>query len=115
MKRLLAMAALPVLIVGIVVASGCTTTTKIADIKNNASYWTGKDVTVKGEVGDSFWIALLTKGAYQINDGSASIWVVTGQQPPEKGAEVTVSGKVENAISVGDQALGTVVAEAKRK
>ena len=98
----------------VALSSGCAFTTDIADIKADPSQYEGKEVAIKGTVSNSFWLALLTKGAYQVTDDTGSIWVVTSHTPPDKDAEVRVKGTVESAITIGDRSLGTVVIEEKR-
>jgi hypothetical protein len=108
-----------IFVIGVILAliaplSGCSNADKIADIKANPSQYEGKTVSIKGYVGNTFWVALASRGAYEVDDGSASIWVVTSQQPPEKGAQVSVRGTVSPAFQLGDRTLGTVVNETKR-
>ena len=98
----------------VVLSNGCAFTADIGDIKANPSQYEGKTVTVKGTVSNSFWLALLTKGAYQLTDDTGSIWVVCGHTPPEKNDEVMVKGTIESAITIGEHSLGTVIAEETR-
>ena len=98
----------------VALSTGCAFTTDIADIKADPSQYEGKTVTIKGTASNSFWLALLTKGAYQLTDDTGSIWVVTSHTPPDKDAKARVKGTVESTITIGDRSLGTVVIEGKR-
>ena len=111
MKKVVTVSLLLVLMLTAVLSSGCATTTNIGDIKANPSQYKGEEVTVKGTVGNSFWLALLSKGAYEISDDTGSIWVVCEHTPPEKNDEVKIKGTVEEAIRVGEHTLGTVIIE----
>jgi len=94
--------------------SGCTNVNKISDITSNSAQYNGKAVNISGYVGNTLWNDLTSRGAYQVNDGSGNIWVVTSKEPPAKGAKVNVTGTVSPAFTFGDQSLGTVVNETKR-
>ncbi len=56
------------------------------------------DVTVVGVVTES--ASLLGHGAYQVDDGTGRIWVVSGKGTPRKGARVAVRGKIRDVIDV---------------
>ena len=108
-----------IFLVGIILAMslsipGCTKTTKTGDITANSAQYDGKTVTISGYVEETIWNALTSRGAYQVNDGSGNIWVVTSKNPPAKGVKVSVTGSVSPAFTLGDRTLGTVVNETKR-
>jgi cytochrome c-type biogenesis protein CcmE len=111
-----------VIVAGIILAmtlciSGCSKTnnvTEISDIIANSAQYNGKTVNISGYVGDTLWNDLTSRGAYQVNDGSGNIWVVTSKDPPAKGVKVSVTGTVSPAFTLGDRTLGTVVNETKR-
>ncbi|MFC1894115.1 hypothetical protein ACFLYR_08935 [Chloroflexota bacterium] len=92
---------------------GCSST-KIGDILDNASQFEGKEVSIKGTVGETIWFGLLERGGYQLGDGTGNIWIITNQPPPEKGKSISVKGTVKSAFSLGGQSFGTVISESKR-
>ena len=98
----------------IVPISGCSNVTEIGDIIANPLQFEGKEVNVRGYVGDTIWLGILNKGSYQIGDGSDTIWVVTNQPPPQKGVEISVTGTITTAFKLGDISLGTVINETRR-
>lgn len=114
MKRLYPILVIGVILVMVLPVSGCSKIDKIADIMANPSLYESKTVNIKGYVGNTLWVALTSRGAYQVDDGSGNIWVVTSQQPPEKGVQVSLTGTVSPAFKLGDRTLGTVVNETKR-
>ena len=114
MKKVAMVFLLLVLISTAVLSGGCTTASHIGDITANPSQYEGKEVTVEGIVSNSFWLALLTKGAYRLTDDTGSIWVVCNSTPPEMDEEVRVKGTVERAVSIGERSLGTVIMEESR-
>ena len=108
-----------ILTIGIILAmilplTGCSRTDQIADIKANPSQYEGRTVNIEGYVSNTLWIALAGRGAYQVDDGSGSIWVVTGQQPPEKGTQIAATGTVSPGFELGGSGLGTVINETRR-
>ena len=115
MKRVLSVIVLSALILLALTTIGCGRATRIGDILANTSQYEGKDLTIMGTVGETAWFALLGKGAYQLGDGSGTIWVVTTQPPPQKGLSISASGKVQSAFSLGGQSYGTVLVETQRK
>lgn len=94
-------------------SSGCSST-KIGDILDSTSQFEGKEVTIKGTVGDTVWFGLLERGGYQLGDGTGNIWIITNQPPPEKGKSVSVKGTVQSAFSLGGRSFGTIISESKR-
>ncbi len=103
-----------VMFISTVPLSGCSSTTRVGDILANPSKYEGKQVGVKGYVGDTLWFAILKKGAYQIGDGSGTIWVVTTQPPPQKGVEISAQGSVSSALKLENMTFGTVITESQR-
>ncbi|MDD5289538.1 MAG: hypothetical protein PHY28_10565 [Dehalococcoidales bacterium] len=97
-----------------ILLAGCSSPTKIGDILANPTEFEGKQVTVKGYVGDTIWLGVLKKGGYQIGDDSGTIWVVTEEPPPQKGVKISTKGDVSPAFELGDMALGTVINETER-
>ena len=114
MKKAMTVSLLLGLISTVVLSSGCIGTTNIGTITANPSQYEGKEVTVKGTVSNSLWLALLTRGAYRLTDDTGSIWVVCNHTPPEKNDEVKVKGTVEKAVTIGEHSLGTVITESNR-
>jgi hypothetical protein len=96
-------------------AAGCIGATKISNIKADSAKFEGKTVTIKGTVAESIWLNLANKGTYQVGDGSDTIWVISTQPPPAKGASVTTEGTVNSAVTILGQSYGTVINETKRK
>ena len=114
MKQVLSIIALSVLILLVFTTIGCSRATRIGDILANTSQYEGKDLTIRGTVGETGWFALVEKGAYQLGDGSGTIWVITSQPPPQKGQSISTKGKVQAAFSIAEQSYGTVLEETQR-
>ena len=92
--------------------AGCTSATKIGDILADKSNYEGKEITVKGTAGESIWIS--EKGAYKLDDGSGTIWIIATEPPPKQGQSIKTKGKVQSAFTFLGQSYGTVLIESKR-
>jgi len=87
---------------------------KIGDITGNPSQYEGGTVSIKGTVRDTFSIPLVSQGAYELSDGTGSIWVITTSGVPSEGEKVSVKGTIRTAFKLGGQSFGTVVMESRR-
>lgn len=101
-------------------AAACPDRTSIADIEDNPSKYYDKEVAVAGTVKDSYGVSIpLIKdgqgGAYKIDDGSGSIWVITKRNVPTKGAQLGVKGKVQNGVNYNGRNYGLVIIEDDRR
>ena len=97
----------------LVFLAGCETT-RIGDINRDPGRYAGRDVTVAGEVTNSF--GALGEGAFEMDDGSGRIWVLsTGYGVPSQGARVSVTGRVESGVTIGGRSLTNVLRETKRR
>jgi hypothetical protein len=90
-------AAVMVALLGTILA-GCGTT--INHILAEPGRYANRDVTLKGEVVKSS--SVLGRGAYMIDDGTGTIWVVSKRGTPRRGARVKVSGRVRDVVNLGD-------------
>jgi hypothetical protein len=63
--------------------------------------YTNREVGVIGTVVQSY--SVLGHGAYQIEDGTGKLWVVSynGKGVPRKGARVGVKGKIQDGFDLG--------------
>ena len=93
--------------------TGCERT-KISDINRDPSRFAGKEVTVAGEVTNSF--GALNQGAFEIDDGTGRLWVVSsGFGVPAQGARVAVTGQVQSGVTVGGRSFANVLRETKQR
>lgn len=93
--------------------AGCETT-RIGDINRDPGHYAGRDVTIAGEVVNSF--GALGEGAFEMDDGTGRIWVLsTGYGVPSQGARVSVTGLVESGVTFGGRSFANVLRETKRR
>lgn len=79
--------------------------TKIGDIQKN---WQGySEVYLQGTTGDR--APFVGSGAYELQDTTGKIWVVTSQPLPQPGERVLLKGQVQyKNISAGGKEVGEV-------
>jgi hypothetical protein len=78
-------------------AGGCATT-NVARLLAEPQRFANKNVGLKGDVVES--VSLLGHGAYKLDDGTGTIWVVSQHGVPRRGARVSVKGKVRDVVDV---------------
>lgn len=99
------------LLSGLAIACGVT---RIADILRDPGRYSGKEVTIAGEVVNSFGV--LGQGAFELDDGTGRMWVLSmGFSVPSRGARVAVTGRVESGVTFGGRNFATVLRETKRR
>jgi hypothetical protein len=85
----------------------------IREITADPGRYHNKDITVAGTVTESYGV--LGAGAYAIDDGSGTLWVITQQGVPGRGAHVGVKGRLQTGMSLGERTFGTVLVESGRR
>ena len=93
--------------------AACEKTT-INKINADPDRYRNKEVGVVGTVTDSYGISLVG-GAYEIDDGTGKIWVVSRSGVPRKGSRVGAKGRVHSGFTFGSRSFGTVIEESDRK
>lgn len=66
--------------------------TPLAEVKRQQSHQ--DEIYVEGIVRDR--VPLLKRGAYQLQDETGTIWVITQQSLPESGQAVTIQAKIKS-------------------
>jgi len=113
-----------VMLVGFVLLAGlmtmaCPKRESIASIEANPSKFYNKEIGIAGTVRDGYGLNIpftpISGGAYKVDDGTGSIWVVTKMSVPSKGTKIGVKGKVQNGINFGGKNFGLGIIEEDRK
>ena len=119
MKRKFTVLLAAAVAVGALLLAGCPERTSIADIEANPSKFEGKQVAIAGTVKDSYGVSIpgtgIRGGAYKIDDGTGSIWVITEETVPSKGARIGVKGRVGSAVNYGGRNYGLGMYEEDRR
>ena len=99
--------------------AGCPERTTIADIERNPGKYQNKEVDIAGRVTDSYGVNVpgtpIRGGAYKVEDGTGSIWVVTEEAVPSKGAEIGVQGVIGSGVNWKGRNYGLGMYEKDRK
>jgi hypothetical protein len=107
-----------VVVVGIF-AAACPDRVSIGDIEANPSRYQNKEVAIAGTVQDSYGVNIpgtrVRGGAYKIDDGTGSIWVVTEEGVPTKGAQIGVKGIIGNGVNWNGRNYGLSLYEKDRR
>ena len=77
--------------------AGCEQKT-INEIKADPARYANREVSVVGTVTRS--VSVLGRGAYEIDDGTGKLWVVSQSGVPREGARVGVKGKIRDAFNL---------------
>lgn len=103
-----------VLAIGIVLLAGCPSRVSIAKINRDPGKYAGKEVTIAGRVVDSY--GALGRGAFEIDDGTGTMWVLAGQYGvPGSGAKLAVTGQIAQGFTLGGRNFATVLRETERR
>ncbi len=109
-KRL---SALPVILAAVVLLTACPSQTTISKINADPARYRNKEVAIVGTVRDSYGV--LGNGAYEIDDGTGRLWVVTRRGVPSRGARVGAKGRIYTGFNFGGRNFGTVLEENDRR
>src|SRR5688500_4120755 len=104
-RRILPFALLTILVAGALTSVACASTRTIKQLLADPARYRDDTVKLSGEVIDSY--SLANRGAYQIDDGTGRLWVVSETGVPRKSARVTVKGTVREGFNFG--ALGDLI------
>jgi hypothetical protein len=87
--------------------ASCASVTPIGELLENSSKYNGKEVRIKGEVGES--AGLLGKGAYQVKDGTGTLTVISETSaPPPSGSTIGVKGVFQALLTLGSKSLAVL-------
>lgn len=119
MNKKLSVLLLALVAASVVLLAGCPDRTSIADIEANPSKYENKQVAIAGTVKDSYGVSIpgtgIRGGAYKIDDGTGSIWVVSEDTVPTKGARIGVKGRVASAVNWSGKNYGLGMYEEGRR
>lgn len=112
MKRRLSL--LTLLILSAVVLTACPNRTEIRKINADPARYYNKEVGIAGRVTDSYGVPFVG-GAYRLDDGTGSIWVISERSVPSKGSQVGAKGRVLSGLAFGGRNFGTALQESDRR
>ena len=80
-------------------ALGCAGTTISRILAEPQRYTHRGDVGLHGDVVES--MSFLGHGAYKLDDGTGTIWVISNRGVPRRGARVKVHGRIRDVVDIG--------------
>lgn len=98
----------------LVLLTACPGTKSIKELLDDPSRFDGKIVRVAGEVKTS--VGALGVGAYQIDDGTGTITIISkaGNGTPRVGATVGVEGEFRSAFTYGATTVAVLLEKQRR-
>lgn len=91
---------------------GAVGTVRIGRLLSDPYHYQNRRVNIEGTVTNS--VNAVVAGAYQIDDGTGRIYVISSGGSPQRGSHVRVNGRVQNGVSILGQSFGTTVRERDR-
>jgi cytochrome c biogenesis protein CcdA len=88
-------------------------TTKIGDIISHPRDYAGREVTISGEVTETF--SLFVVKYFVVRDKSGEISVITDRPLPAKGEKIKVKGSVKEAFSLGTKTALVIMETTEKK
>jgi hypothetical protein len=79
--------------------SAACASTSINQVLAEPQKFAQRDVTLHGEVTRS--VGILGHGAFELDDGTGHIWVVSRRGIPRRGAHVKAEGRVKDVVDAG--------------
>lgn len=102
-----------VLLVGsALVLTACPSETTIGRLNGEPGRYRDKEVAVRGVVTNSF--GALGLGAYELDDETGRIWVLTESGVPTKGSRVRAVGQYINGLTWAGRNFGSALREKNR-
>lgn len=102
------------LLLAVFYLTGCPTHTSIGDINRDPGRFAGKEITIAGNVSNSF--GALGNGLYEVDDGSGRLWVASQSfGVPGNGSHVKVTGTIQQGFNFGGRSFGTVMRQTKKR
>ncbi|MEP6820663.1 MAG: hypothetical protein ABJA18_14100 [bacterium] len=101
------------ILAAVLLLTACPSQTTISKINADPARYRNKEVAIVGTVRDSY--GALGQGAYEIDDGTGRLWVVTRRGVPSRGARVGAKGHVYTGFNFGGRNYGTVIEETDRR
>ncbi|HEY0377075.1 MAG TPA: hypothetical protein VGC87_08965 [Pyrinomonadaceae bacterium] len=101
------------LLTGTFLFTACPERLSVNKILADPNRYHNKEVGIAGTVTDSY--GALGTGAYEVDDGTGKMWVVTRRGVPSRGARIGARGRVYTGFNLSGKNFGTVLEETDRR
>ncbi len=105
---------LPAILAAVLGLAACPSQTNIGKITADPDRYMDKEVGIVGRVTDSYGVPFVG-GAYELDDGTGRIWVVTERTVPSRGAKVGAKGRVFSGPALRGRTFGVAIRESDRR
>ncbi len=105
---------IPILLAAVLGLTACPSQTNIGKITAEPDRYMDKEVGIVGRVTDSYGVPFVG-GAYELDDGTGKIWVITQHGTPSRGARVGVKGRVYTGATIRGRNVGMAIREEDRR
>jgi hypothetical protein len=93
--------------------TACPQQTTIGKLQSDPGRYRNKEVALVGRVTNSF--GGFNFGAYELDDETGRVWVLTERGVPSKGARIGTVGKFVNGVTWGGRNYGSALQETDRR
>jgi hypothetical protein len=94
--------------------AGCPPRESIAKINQDPGRFAGKEISIAGQVTDSF--GALGSGVFQVDDGTGAMWVFSKKYGiPGSGAKLAVTGRLQQGFAFAGRNFATILIETERR
>ncbi len=76
--------------------------TRVNNVLADPSKYRNREVTISGDVKDSY--SIMSRGVYRVEDKTGSLWVYSDKGVPRTGAKVSVTGSIKEGFNLGNLA-----------
>jgi hypothetical protein len=101
------------LVAGCLFLTACPQRTTVARLESDPGRYRDREILVIGTVTNSFGV--LGQGAYELNDETGRVWVITQRGVPTKGARVGTVGRFVDGVRWGGRSFGSAIRETDRR
>jgi hypothetical protein len=101
-------------VIGILCLAGCPQRTAIERINRDPGRFVGKEITIAGQVVNSF--GAVGSGVFEIDDGTGQMWVLSERFGiPGRDAKLAVTGRIQQGFAFGGRTFATILRESRRR
>jgi hypothetical protein len=98
----------------VLLLAACPPRKSIESINRDPGRFRGKEVTVTGQVVNSF--AAMGVGAFELDDGTGRLWVFSDKYGvPGQGGRIVVTGTIQQGFSFGGRNFATILKETRAR
>lgn len=88
--------------VTVALAATIACATRVNNVLADPSKYRNREVTITGDVKDSY--SIMSRGVYRVEDRTGSLWVYSDKGVPRNGARVSVTGTIREGFNLGNLA-----------